>query len=70
MWVRKLVKRGDTLHVGVPIECVRALKLERGDHMLVVQYDAREIRITKFNPAQVSDRARAELEPLPIIQHD
>lgn len=67
MWVRRIGKMGTSWGVTLPVEALRALKWEQGDHVLVRMWDTGEVRITKFNPAQVPDRVREAIAPVSII---
>lgn len=70
MWVRRIVKHGTAHDVTIPVEVLRALKWERGDHLYIRLHDGGELRIKKFDPARVSDRERAALQPEPIMHYE
>ena len=69
MWVRKLIKHGDKLCVGVPTRAQVQLGLERGGfvHVRIVSGDA--IVVQKFEPAKLPDRVLAAMRPLPEVSY-
>ena len=53
--------------VVLPQQALDALLWKRGDHVIIEMQSEQALRITKFNPVQMSDRIRLAMEPEPKI---
>jgi antitoxin component of MazEF toxin-antitoxin module len=69
MWVRSLIKIGDSHAVVIPSDALEAVRWERGDTIRVVLQNDASILLTKINLAEVSDTARKAFETLPSITY-
>lgn len=69
MWVRRIGRVGNSEMVHFPVSALRALEWKRGDFLVIEMPNSHQLLMTKFDPAQVPDRVREALVPLPEIQH-
>lgn len=70
MFVKKIIKHGNSLALIIPIQIIRHYDLKRGDFCVVSVDGENDIVIQKFDPVRRPDLAELVDKELPVIEGD